>query len=348
MTHLNGRCSDVTDGSTDEEASDFGLRMLQFQDGNEETRDADQKLQQQQKIQIRSLSNELLSDAFGTIAMQHEVNIDAERLRRALQDAGYYPYGISAVEVLIVHEETGQLIRPGIRPALRAAGWWTNPSYIPTSEDALRRLDDPTNPLYNDPQPCPPGCDLAGILYATTSSHTMQSHPSPVHLDFDLSCPAPPRKNPHFLKFHHKSKSPPSSTAPFGSDATADDASSLATSPPTPPPTTPRTSYTPHSILFRDINLIAQDPDCAKSSRLDLLLEAGFSHAAGIHFHVAGIHGIVIYYTTIGDKLNQPVDAQSEEGTLILANEYYLQCHRHHRCYRCKYRCKACHNCNPT
>jgi len=71
--------------------------------------------------------------------------------------------------------------------------------------------------------------------------------------------------------------------------------------------------------------LIAQDPDCAKSSRLDLLLEAGFSHAAGIHFNVAGIHGIVIYYTAIGDKLNQPVDAQSEEGTRMLANEYYLQ-----------------------
>jgi hypothetical protein len=329
MRQLNGSRSDITDKSTDEEDSGYGLKMVRFQDVEVEARDEEQHLQLQKKTQIRSLSNEILSDAFGTIATQQQVNIDSERLRCVVKDAGYYAYGIAAVEVWILQEETGQLVRPGVRPALRAAGWWTNSNHIPISHDALSRLDEPTHPLYDDPLPCPPGCDLAGILYATTSSHTAQAQPSQVHLEFPLSSPAPShsRKSPHFLNFQHKAKSAPILVAPSSSDAIAEDASSIVSSPtpPPPPPATTRTSYTPHSLCFRDIHLIAQDPDCAKSSRLDLLLEAGFSHAAGIHFNVAGIHGIVIYYTAIGDKLNQPVDAQSEEGTRMLANEYYLQ-----------------------
>jgi len=133
MKQLNGSRSDITDKSTDEEDSGYGLKMVRFQDVEVEARDEEQHLQLQKKTQIRSLSNEILSDAFGTIATQQQVNIDSERLHRAVKDAGYYAYGIAAVEVWILQEETGQLVRPGVRPALRAAGWWTNSNHIPIS-----------------------------------------------------------------------------------------------------------------------------------------------------------------------------------------------------------------------
>ena len=279
-----------------------------------------QQDQSQKKMLIRSMSKEILSDAFGTIATQQQVNIDAERLHRAVNDAGCYSYGISAVEVWILQEETGHLVRPGVRPALRAAGWWTNPDFIPISEDALRRLDDPTNPLYDDPQPCPPGYDLAGILYATTSSHTSQAHSSHIHLEF----PTPYPKREHDL-MTNPCNAPTSAPCTNPSKPNRNSVEEAFTENSTPQPPLQLTANSMHhTLVFRDIHLIAQDPDCAKSFRLDLLLDAGFSHAAGIHCNVAGIHGIVIYYTSIGELLNQPVHAHSEEGTHLLANEYYL------------------------
>jgi hypothetical protein len=339
--NLNGFRSNTT-CSTDEESGqeENGIGVTRVVRFNEKEKDEnvstwrqfgeqqqqqEQQEQQQKKLQIRNLSSEILSSDFGQVATQQQVNIDADRLHRAVKDAAKYAYAIHAVEVWILNEETGQLVRPGVRPALRSAGWF---SYNMTPSDALRRLEDPTHPLYDDPQPCPPGCDLAGILYATTSTHTTQAQPSHIHLDSPISSPSPaplPTNRKHLMiHFHHnRAKSTPCLDPSTHSNNHHEEASTCSTIPPSST-LQPITNNIHHSLLFRDINTIAQDPDSAKSSRLALLLEAGFTHAAGIHFNVAGVHGIVLYYTTIGQQLNQPMDTLTDEGTRLLANEYYL------------------------
>ena len=61
-----------------------------------------------------------------------------------------------------------------------------------------------------------------------------------------------------------------------------------------------RRSITKDDALSRSrmFHRILQDPDSAKMHRLDLILDAGFSHAAGAHFHMGGVDGIVISCTS--------------------------------------------------
>lgn len=65
--------------------------------------------------------------------------------------------------------------------------------------------------------------------------------------------------------------------------------------------------------------MIAQHPDCAKSSRLNLFLDAGFSHSAAMYFHVVGVYGI--YDNAIDGLFNETADVHSEEGTHLLGYE---------------------------
>jgi len=72
---------------------------------------------------------------------------------------------------------------------------------------------------------------------------------------------------------------------------------------------------------FQDINSIFQDPDSAKTHRLDLILEAGFSHAAGIHFHTGGVDGIVIFFTS------SEADNNNDSAFIRSApNSFYMVC----------------------
>jgi len=82
---------------------------------------------------------------------------------------------------------------------------------------------------------------------------------------------------------------------------------------------------------FRDIKSLLHDPDTAKTSRLGLLDEAGFSHAAGIPFRSGGVEGIVLYYTiklstekTIAAVIDPTTANLAEGGTISIANQVYL------------------------
>jgi len=336
----------------------------------------------------RNLSSVVLSDEFGENEMHRQVRIDAERLGGAVQDAGQYAYGISAAEVWMLNDETGQLVRPGFRQPLRAAGWWSNPA-VPRT-DALSRLDDPTHINYDDPSPCPPGCDLAGILYANKHSSLPNSKPenSPVDIELEesqeetecklqLNCTDETgddsievtHDSPIILQttsekvrpsiqmralsrmptFHHRrTASTPitpttntSDDSEFASDVENVFENARNSSSNTCRPQIARSESNKlmrqfsqfnltrnllhhHSALFfRDISSLLQDPDTAKTSRLSLIQDAGFTHAAGIHFNCGGVEGIVIYYT-IGSELNQPYWAGSVHGDRTLANEFYL------------------------
>lgn len=61
-----------------------------------------------------------------------------------------------------------------------------------------------------------------------------------------------------------------------------------------------------------------QDPDSAKTHRFDLILEAGFSHAAGAYFHTGGVDGIVIFYTSFKADSNGSSFIQSAPNSFCL------------------------------
>ena len=276
-------------------------------------------LEQERKKTIRDLSSVVLSNVFGEDEAQSQIRIDAERLGRAVQDAGLYAYGISAVEVWILNQETGHLVRPGFRQPLRAACWWTNPAMPRT--DALSRLDDPAHADYDDPDPCPPGCDLAGILYASKrfgisrkNTITLASEKqiiqhrkiasAPCYEDVFLDMEGRSNENENF----HRDQ-------PFRNERTKL-LRSLSLS---------RKDLHHHGrLFFRDIKSLLQDPDSAKSPRLTLIQDAGFTHATCIHFNAGGEEGIVIYYTNIGSELNAPFLPGSTGANKALANDYYL------------------------
>jgi hypothetical protein len=258
--------------------------------------------------------------------------------------------------------------------------------------DALSRLDDPEHDNYDDPSPCPAGCDLAGILYASSTSNTYNksagrerkldraksSRTLFVDLNFEddtetIRAPPPspsPRRTPVFRHRKTKSAAPEyigqidpvyantetHNIHPLQQIQSERIQSESSPSQPSPvlvkttnvqplqriqriqsesPPAQPSPvlvkninritiTTTNNAIIFRDINSLVQDPDTAKSRRLSLIQEAGFTHAAGIHFNNGGVEGVVIYYTTIGSELNQPFDIGSPEGQRTLANEFYL------------------------
>jgi len=189
-----------------------------------------------------------------TVCFQEEESlIDAERLSQSLKEAVRYSYGVSAVEVWILNDK-GQLVRPGIHCDFRGAGWFSNPN-MPRN-DALSQLDDPTHPHYDDPNPCPVDCDLAGVLYRDSEDAGLRKkHSVLVKADL-LESFQEKSENFHLLRFSRQT----------------------------------------NGLFFRDIDSLLQDPDTARTPRLALIKEAGLTHAAGIHYNKGGISGIVVYY----------------------------------------------------
>jgi len=71
-------------------------------------------LQYQNKPHLLSLGHgHSFDDALDEVERQHQCNIDANRLDRAVRDAGEHAYGISAIEVWMLDASTGKLMRPG-------------------------------------------------------------------------------------------------------------------------------------------------------------------------------------------------------------------------------------------
>jgi hypothetical protein len=85
-------------------------------------------------------------------------------LSQTLKEVGSCGYEVAAIEVWLYDSGTGTLNRP-----YSSSSWWTNTKMMPQT-DSLRIVIDPTHPSYGEPPPCPPGCDLAGILWSNTST----------------------------------------------------------------------------------------------------------------------------------------------------------------------------------
>ena len=347
------------------------------------------------KLTIHKLSMRVLDEVFGEDQTQKQIFIDAERLKRAVQDAGQYAYGIAAVEVWMLNDETGQLVRPGRRPTLRAAGWWSNP-HIPQT-DALRRLDDPTHPSYDDPSPVMPGVCLPGVLFAqpspskraeltrstnieeptrtTTPSHrksrstrwqkttasTAFNGPFDLSAVFDetkqepnvhpltqygniSSCtidaevprkPTPSHRKARSLHWHANEFSESCSNSPgdFSNGNIVKERDRVKKESSTTSIAKEEPSRADHALYFRDINSLLLDPDTAKTPRLTLLQDAGFTHATGIPFQSGGVEGIVMYYTirtaannSMATDMYAIDDDLFERGVTSVVNRVYLLC----------------------
>jgi len=96
---------------------------------------------------IRNLSTQMVA--------KEQLAIDEEQLKNAVQDAGQYAFGIAAVEVWVLDDDTGRLVQ---------REWWRDPTM--PSTDALSSLEDD---LITEIEVIPGVC-LAGVLYAESTS----------------------------------------------------------------------------------------------------------------------------------------------------------------------------------
>lgn len=79
--------------------------------------------------------------------------LDEGRLSQATKDAGFYAFGIMAVEVWVLNEDSGQLERPN-------GGWWAS-EFLDYASPVLWESSE------KDSVPtCIPGVGLAGVLWA--------------------------------------------------------------------------------------------------------------------------------------------------------------------------------------
>jgi len=267
-----------------------------------------------------------------------ERSIDEKRLSRTVRDAGEYTNGVVAVEVWVLDEETGQLKRP-------PSGWWRDESLAsksvksPEEREALRTFEERSHPDFVHFGPVSPGVDIAGEIWVDgkTSSAAMtfmdrltrgvfSSQYQPAEdreLDNSIKSTRSQQARRKFMSTMAFSRSYdsrakvglPSSRGIFRrgelDNSTRSNRSriSLGRS------IRGNEQQSRGAILWRDILSLVNDPDKSKTSRLANLQQAGVGLAAGVHFHVGGHSGMVIYFA----KSDKDTDVLTE-----LPNQVYM------------------------
>lgn len=89
--------------------------------------------------------------------------------------------------------------------------------------------------------------------------------------------------------------------------------------------------HSPQALLnWRDISSLVDDPDTAKTPRLNAIHNAGFNHAAGVTFSAGYQRGMVIFLTQLEEDAEQLIDYYNQScmvrnaeaiGSVIAANE---------------------------
>jgi len=92
------------------------------------------------------------------------MQIDEQRLQRALQEAGQYAYGgtLQGIAVWVFDDNTDRLLMP-------PGGFWVHPDNIEDSE-CIRRLTDSSRDDFVPPRPVIPGVDIAGLLWMESTN----------------------------------------------------------------------------------------------------------------------------------------------------------------------------------
>ncbi|KAL7553188.1 hypothetical protein ACHAWF_016441 [Thalassiosira exigua] len=198
----------------------------------------------------------------------NELGLDQRRLQNAIREAGEHSFGVDAISVWLVDEESGKLIHP-------EGGWWRSERMETIGSGnsagkgrgknvALAQLEDSSRDDYVPPEPVIPGTDIAGILWAESRRGDIAFRRSSTLLRaFDSGVSLKSLEN-------------------------QDTSTNLALS--------------SQHVRWRDIKSISLDPDSAKGPRLKLMEEAGFAMAAGIPFQFMHHQGLIIFLTTVEDE----------------------------------------------
>ena len=98
---------------------------------------------------------------------KEEVYTDENRIFHAVREAGRYAEGIAAVEVWVL--EDLHLVQPD-------GGWYRDPKFKSSDQDALDRIEDKSRKDYVSPPPQLPGVGLAGGLWTANDDETLAAH----------------------------------------------------------------------------------------------------------------------------------------------------------------------------
>ena len=220
-----------------------------------------------------------------------ELSIDDRRLSRAVRDAGEFSYGVIACEVWLLNADN-KLVRP-------KGGWWHNSKLYQNYQQSTL-LDELE---VTDPEPVLPGVDLPGILWSEAAARSDNDVPkggltsrTGSFFTGHKSTEDLPAKDPHrqhnCQQHHHLGSTLDAgrNTSPsHGLGRTGPSMERLMH-------LTLHHQHNPHALFWRDLHSIAEDPDSAKTLRLQKLMDAGIGVAAGIPFHVRNHQGLVIYF----------------------------------------------------
>lgn len=289
------------------------------------------------KVFLRQIS----ADSTVSDDIEDSVDIDKERLLMALAEAGKYSYGIASVELWIFDEETGWLSRPergswwtnpekesssALRrlndptekgyikptptmPGVDLAGILFNECMLHTTHKRDNKSDLTERPKYFDYGKATSGKSMFSAENMSKSLHSSRKSvfsisSSNMNRSFHGSQHTKPVFQIPISIGAHKSKN---ESEPVGGnksitcttdldDSNSDDDLSDDACKPKP------MESVDHAIKFRDIHSLILDPDTPKSNRLNLIGQAGFTHAAGVPFQSGWHTGIVIYYTCCKEK----------------------------------------------
>jgi hypothetical protein len=231
------------------------------------------------------------ADAYAT-----SMEYDAQRLQRAVADAGRWAYGIVLVEVWTLNQDRTFLYRPD-------GGFWLDPVFHSPrcrgrsdendnddNECEICRLVYPDHPRYVAPRNQAPGQGLPGALWSGSSSPAAPPAPAPGSIGIgsnsnsNSSWTRSFRQSlvgAKFLGGRGMSSSAPNS---FLEPAPAFRTSASA----------PRSSISP-GFVWRSIPQLDSDPDQPWNPRLKLLAELGLGLAAAVPFSLRVEQGIVVY-----------------------------------------------------
>lgn len=220
-----------------------------------------------------------------------ELLIDDRRLSRAVRDAGEFSYGVIACEVWLINEDD-KLLRP-------KGGWWHNSKLYQSCQQSTL-LDELE---ATDPEPGLPGVDLPGILWTEVaeisddgehkdglSSRTGRFFAG--HRSTEDLPAKDPQHHHNRQRHHHLDSTLEAERSPFPSHRLGRAGPSMEGS----MRLALHHHHNPNPLFWRDLHSIAEDPDSAKTPRLQQLMDAGLGVAAGIPFHVRNHPGLVVYF----------------------------------------------------
>jgi HPP family len=222
---------------------------------------------------------------------------DTHLLKRAVEDAGRWAYGIILVEVWALNQDQTFLYRPD-------NGFWIDPVYhTPRCHPPncqICRLVDPHHPAYVEPRNQSPGQGLPGVLWSEVAQSWTKSFRETLAGKILGNNSQSSNFNPNKRSTGGMSSSNNSFLEPNAIRI--------------------HTSHFSSSIVWRSIPQLDSDPDQPWNPRLKLLAALGLGLAAAVPFNLHGDQGIVMYVAR--NRVDRArLQSESNESYLVSATD---------------------------